>query len=90
MVSNRHQIQQSRLLPYAHAEREMLKNFSFHPIRLSKHIADQQPGEINISQIIGDVSPPTPQDPSILDIDTPSLVRSMTVFEAENQETMHE
>ena len=46
-------------------------------------IADQQPAEIKISPRIGDVSPPAPQDPSLLDMDNPTLVHSMTVFEAE-------
>ena len=45
-----------------------------------QHIADQQPAEINISPKIGDVSPPAPQNPSLLDIDTPTLVHSMTVL----------
>ena len=53
-----------------------------------QHIADRQPDETNISPITGDVSPPAPQNPSLLDIDTPTLVHSMTVFEAENQEKM--
>ena len=48
-----------------------------------QNIADQQPAEFNISPRIGDVPPPAPQDPSLLDIDTPTLVQSMTVFEAE-------
>ena len=55
-----------------------------------QHIAEQQPGETNISPIIGEVSSTAPQAPSILDQDTPTLVRSMTVFAAENQDTMDE
>ena len=47
-----------------------------------QNIADQQPTEFNISPRIGDVSPPATRDPSLLDIDTPTLVQSMTVFEA--------
>ena len=54
------------------------------------HIADQQPDETNISPIIGDVSPPAPQNQLLLDIDIPTLVRSMTVIEAKNEETMDE
>ena len=52
-----------------------------------QNIAEQQPDEINI---IGAVSPPAPHAPSIVEQDTPTLVRSMTVFEAENQETLDE
>ena len=44
-----------------------------------QNIADQQPAEFNISPRIGDISPPAPRDPSLLDIDTPTLVQSMTV-----------
>ena len=51
-----------------------------------QHIADQQPAEINISPRIREVSPPSPRDPSLLNIDTPTLVHSMTVFEAEGQD----
>ena len=50
------------------------------------NIAIQQPEETNISPIIGKVSPPAPQALSILEQDTPTLVKSMTVFEVENQE----
>ena len=57
-------------------------------IKTVQHIADQQPDDTNISPIIGDVSAPAPQNASLLDIDTPTLVRSMTVFEAQNQETV--
>ena len=49
-----------------------------------KHIADQQPTDI--SPRIGEVSPPAPRDPPLLDIDTPTLVRSMTVLEAEGHD----
>ena len=51
-----------------------------------QHIADQQPAQINISPRVGEMSPPAPRDPSLLDIDTPTLVHSMTVFEAEDQD----
>ena len=51
-----------------------------------QHIADQQPTEINISPRLGEVSPPAPRDPQLLDIDTPTLVSSMTVFEAEGHD----
>ena len=53
-------------------------------IETVQHIADQEPDKTNISRIIGNVLPHAP------DIDTPTLVRSMKVFEAENQETMDE
>ena len=52
-------------------------------VETAQNIADQQPAEFNISPRIGDVSPPAPRDPSLLDIDTPTLVQSMTLFEAE-------
>ena len=48
-----------------------------------QNIADHQPTESNISPKIADVSPPAPRDPSLLDIDTPTLVQLMTVFVAE-------
>ena len=56
-------------------------------VKTVQHIVDQQPTEINISPRKGEVSPPAPRDPSLLDIDTPTLVHSMTVFEAEGQDT---
>ena len=55
-----------------------------------QNIAEQQPDGTNISPIIGEVSPPAPQAPSLLEQDTPTLVRSMAVFEAENQKTLDE
>ena len=51
-----------------------------------QHIADQQPTEIEISPRIGEVSPPAPRDQPLLVIDTPTLVRSMTVLEAEGHD----
>ena len=51
-----------------------------------QHIADQQPAEIKITPRIGEVSPTAPQDPSLLDINTPMLVHIMTVIEAEGQD----
>ena len=50
------------------------------------NIAVQQPEEINNSPIIGEVSPPAPRVQPIIDEDIPTLVRLMTVLEAENQE----
>ena len=55
-----------------------------------QQIAEQQPEETNISPIIGQVSPHVPQVLSILEQETPTLVQPMTVFEAENQETIDE
>ena len=52
-----------------------------------QNIAVQQPAETNISPIIEKVLPPVPQLAlPILEQDSPTLVRSMTFFEAENQE----
>ena len=47
-----------------------------------QHIAESQPEETNIQPQIGDVSPPTLQNPPLLEMDTPTLVHSMTAFEA--------
>ena len=55
-----------------------------------QQIAEQQPEEADISPIIGQVSPLVPQVLSILEQETPTLVQPMTVFEAENQETIDE
>ena len=49
-----------------------------------QHIAESQPEESNISPQIGDVSPPASRNISLLDKDTPTLVQSLTEFEAEN------
>ena len=50
-----------------------------------QHIAENQPEEQNISPLIGQVSPPAPRNPPLIDIDTPTLVQSMTALEAEKQ-----
>ena len=50
-----------------------------------KHIAENQPEEQNIYPLIGQVSPPAPRNPPLIDIDTPTLVQSMTALEAEKQ-----
>ena len=66
-----------------------VENYQLPPesiVETVQHIADQQPAEINISPRIGEVSPPAPRDSSLLDIDTPTLVHSMTVLEAEGQD----
>ena len=59
-------------------------------VKTVQNIADLQPDEVNISPIIGAASPPAPHAPSLLEQDTPTLFRSMTVLEAENQETLDE
>ena len=48
-------------------------------------IAENQPEEQNISPLIGQVSPPAPRNLPLIDIDTPTLVQSMTAFEAKKQ-----
>ena len=50
-----------------------------------QHIAENQPEAQNISPLIGQVSPPAPRNPLLIDIDTPTLVQSMTALEAEKQ-----
>ena len=50
-----------------------------------QHIAENQPEKQNISPLIGQVSPPAPRNPTLLEIDTPTLVQSMTALEAETQ-----
>ena len=50
-----------------------------------QHIAESQPAEINISPRIGEVSPPASRNPSLLEMETPTLVRSTTVLEAEGE-----
>ena len=55
-----------------------------------QHIADQQPTAINISSRIGEGSPPAPRDPSLLDIDTPKLVHSMTYLKPKGKIWMSE
>ena len=50
-----------------------------------QHTAENQPEEQNISPLIGQVSPSAPRNPPLIDIDTPTLVQSMTTLEAEKQ-----
>ena len=50
-----------------------------------QHIAESQPEETNISPQIGNVSPPASRNPSLLEMDTPTLVRSMRAFETEGR-----
>ena len=50
-----------------------------------QHIAEKQPEEQNISPLIGQVSPPAPWNPPLFDIDTLTLVQSLTALEAEKQ-----
>ena len=46
-------------------------------------IAEQEPAETNISPVFEEVLPLAMRDPSLLEIDTPTLAHSRTVFEAE-------
>ena len=50
-----------------------------------QRIAENQPEAINVSPCIDQVSPPAPRNTPLLYIDTPTLVRSTTVLEAEEQ-----
>ena len=50
------------------------------------YMAIEQPEECNISQVIGEVSPPAKQVQPLIDQDTPKLVRSMRVLKTENHE----
>ena len=50
-------------------------------------IAENQPEEQNISPLIGQVSPPAPRNPPLLEIITPTLVQSMTARGAEEQQS---
>ena len=52
-----------------------------------QQIAENQPEEKNISPLIGQVSPPAPRNPPLLEIATPTLVQSMTALEAEEQQS---
>ena len=55
-----------------------------------QQIAENQLEEPNISPLIGQVSPPAPRNPSLPEIDAPTLVQSMTALEAEEQESENE
>ena len=50
-----------------------------------QQIAENQPDEQSISPLIGQVSPPASRNPLLLEIYTPTLVKSMTALEAEEQ-----
>ena len=52
--------------------------------------ADNQPAERNISPIIGSTSPPREHRTPLLYMDTPTLVRSMTALEAEENNSENE
>ena len=52
-----------------------------------QQIAENQPEEQNISPLIGQVSPPAPRNPPLLEIARPTLVQSMTALEAEEQQS---
>ena len=55
-------------------------------IETVEHIAVQRPDECNFSADIGEVSPPAQQVQPLIHQDTPTLVRTITVLEAESQE----
>ena len=51
-----------------------------------QNIGVQQREEISISPVIGEILPPAQLVQSVIDRETPTLVRSMIILEAENQE----
>ena len=55
-----------------------------------QQIAENQPEELNVSPCIGQVSPPAPRNTPLLYMDTPTLVRSTTALEAEEQNSDNE
>ena len=55
-----------------------------------QQIAESQPEEQNVSPCIGQVSPPAPRNTPLLYMDTPTLVRSMTALDAEEQASDNE
>ena len=80
----------STILPPPKLPRRAGAAESFQPLPESivesvQHIAENQPEEQNISPLIGQVSPPAPRNPPLIEIDTPTLVQSMTALEAEKQ-----
>ena len=52
-----------------------------------QQIAENQPEETTISSQIGETSPSASRNPSLLEIDTPTLVHSMTALEAEGHDS---
>ena len=63
-----------------------VKNFQPPPesiVESVQHIAESQPEETNISPQIGDVSPSASRNPPLLEMDTSTLVQSMTASETE-------
>ena len=63
-----------------------VENFQTPPeskVESVQHIAENQPEETNISPQIGDVSPHASRNPSLLEMDTPTIARFMMAFEAE-------
>ena len=55
-----------------------------------KQIVENQPEEQYVSPRIGSVSPPATRNPPLLYMDTPTLVRTMTVLDAEKQDSDNE
>ena len=84
-------IQTVQLLPPPKRPRRAgdVENFQPPPqsiVESVQQIAENQPEETNISPQIGEVSSPASRNPSVLEIDTPTLVHSMTALEAEVHE----
>ena len=68
-----------------------IENFQPPPssvVETVQNIAEQQPTEFKVSPRIGEVFPSASRNPSLLEIDTPTLVRSMTVYEAKNPDAV--
>ena len=55
-----------------------------------QHILEIQPEEQNVSPHIGSVSPPAVRNVPLLETDTPTLARSMTALDAEEQDYENE
>ena len=82
----------STILPPPKRPRRAGDVVSFQPppdsiVESVQQIAENQPEEPNISPLIGQVSSPAPRNPSLIEIDTPTLVQSMTALEVEEQES---
>ena len=56
-------------------------------VELVQQIAGNQPEVTNISPQFGEASPPASRNPSLLEIDTPTLVQSRTALEVEGHDS---